>query len=155
MVKQWRRSGKKKRGVETQFTTKIGGETSLDSQLFCFLKFHSQLRIWCLIMPNLAVLAPESPDFTDHFNARSKTSWWVSTYGWVGLLRILRTSCVMINLKCLHPIAELQAAEIQCPVHCGFAIGFPDCVERLLHGALWVCAQSKWCWKLQVFLSRM
>jgi hypothetical protein len=61
----------------------------------------------------------------------------------------------MINRKCLHPIVEGQAAEIQCPVHCGFAIGFPDCAERLLHKALRVCAQSKWCWKLQVFLSWM
>jgi hypothetical protein len=25
--------------------------------ILCFVKFHSQLRIWCLIMPNLAVLA--------------------------------------------------------------------------------------------------
>jgi hypothetical protein len=33
------------RGDETQFTTKIGGKTSQGSQLFCFLKFHSQLSI--------------------------------------------------------------------------------------------------------------
>jgi len=42
----------------------------------------------------------------------------------------------MINRKCLHPIVEGQAAEIQCPVHGSFAIGFPDCAERLLHRAL-------------------
>jgi hypothetical protein len=32
------------RGDETQFTTKIGGKT-IQSQLFCFVKFHSQLSI--------------------------------------------------------------------------------------------------------------
>jgi nicotinamide riboside transporter PnuC len=42
---------------ETQFTTKIGGKTIL-SQLFCFVKFHSQLSIWCPIMRKLAVPAP-------------------------------------------------------------------------------------------------
>jgi hypothetical protein len=39
---------KKERGDETQF----------GSQLFRFVKFHSQLRIWGPIMPKLAVLAP-------------------------------------------------------------------------------------------------
>jgi len=39
---------KKERGDETQFTTKIGGKTSLGPShfvSFCFVKFHSQLRI--------------------------------------------------------------------------------------------------------------
>ncbi len=43
------------RGDITQFTTKIGGKTSLGSQLFCFLKFHSQLSIWWPIMPFLTL----------------------------------------------------------------------------------------------------
>ncbi len=55
------------RGDETQFTTKIGGKTSLGPQLFSFVEFHSQLSIWCPIMPKLAVLALQSPDFTDNF----------------------------------------------------------------------------------------
>jgi hypothetical protein len=46
------------RGDETQFTTKIGGKTSFGSQLFRFVKFRSQLCIWCPTMPKLAVLAP-------------------------------------------------------------------------------------------------
>jgi hypothetical protein len=41
-------AGKKERGDETQFTTK----------LFRFVKVHSQLSIWCPIMRKLAVLAP-------------------------------------------------------------------------------------------------
>ncbi len=37
---------KKERGVETEFTTKIGGITNLGpSYLFRFAKFHSQLHI--------------------------------------------------------------------------------------------------------------
>jgi hypothetical protein len=36
---------KKERGDEIQFTTKIGGKTSLGPHLFCFVKFHSQLHI--------------------------------------------------------------------------------------------------------------
>ncbi len=36
---------KKERGDETQFTTKIGGKTSLGPSYFVFVKFHSQLRI--------------------------------------------------------------------------------------------------------------
>ncbi len=48
------------RGDETQFTTKIGGKTSLGPSYFVYLKFHSQLSIWCpiIIMPKLAVFAP-------------------------------------------------------------------------------------------------
>jgi hypothetical protein len=49
----------KERGDETQFTTKIGGKTSLGpSYFFRFVKCHSQLSIWCPIMAKLAVLAP-------------------------------------------------------------------------------------------------
>jgi hypothetical protein len=33
------------RGDETQFTTKIGGKTSLGPSYFVYLKFHSQLSI--------------------------------------------------------------------------------------------------------------
>jgi hypothetical protein len=36
---------KKERQDETQFTTKIGGKTSLGPSYFRFVKFHSQLRI--------------------------------------------------------------------------------------------------------------
>ncbi len=36
---------KKERGDENQFTTKIGGNTSFATQLFRFVKFHSQLHI--------------------------------------------------------------------------------------------------------------
>ncbi len=51
----------KERGDETQFTIKIGGKTSLGpNQSFRFVKFHSQLRIWCpiIIIPKLAILVP-------------------------------------------------------------------------------------------------
>jgi hypothetical protein len=48
---------KKERGDETQFTTKIGGKTSL-GQLFRVVKFHSQICGRCTIMPKLAGLAP-------------------------------------------------------------------------------------------------
>jgi hypothetical protein len=38
--------GKKERGDETQFITKIGGKTSLGPSYFVrFVDFHSQLRI--------------------------------------------------------------------------------------------------------------
>jgi hypothetical protein len=57
--------GKRERGDETQFTTNIGGKTSLGPSL---VKFHSQLRIWWHIVPKLAVLAALTPDFTDNFN---------------------------------------------------------------------------------------
>jgi hypothetical protein len=33
------------------------------SYLFRIVKFHSQLGIWCPIIPKLAFLAPKSPDF--------------------------------------------------------------------------------------------
>jgi hypothetical protein len=36
---------KRETGDETQFTTKIGGKTSLCPKYFGFVKFHSQLRI--------------------------------------------------------------------------------------------------------------
>jgi hypothetical protein len=42
---------KKERGDETQFTTKIVGETSLGSS-------YSQLRVDGLLLPKLDVLAP-------------------------------------------------------------------------------------------------
>jgi hypothetical protein len=46
MSQQWRRSGKKERQDETQFTNKFGGKTSLGgSQLFALLNFHFQLRV--------------------------------------------------------------------------------------------------------------
>ncbi len=48
---------KKEREDETQFTTKIGENTSLGPHLFRFVKFHSQLCLWCPGMPKLAVLA--------------------------------------------------------------------------------------------------
>jgi hypothetical protein len=54
---------KKERADETQFTTKVGGKTSLGPQVF-----RSQLRVWCTIMLKLALLAPQSPDFTYHFS---------------------------------------------------------------------------------------
>jgi hypothetical protein len=37
--------GKKEIWDETQFTTKIGGKTSLGPELFCYVKFQSQLRV--------------------------------------------------------------------------------------------------------------
>ncbi len=43
---------------ETQFTTKLGGKTSLGPSYFLLQNFHSQLLVWCPIMPKLAVLAP-------------------------------------------------------------------------------------------------
>jgi hypothetical protein len=51
---------KKERGDETQF----------GSQLFRFVKFHSQLRIWGPIMPKLDVLGPLLPDFVGNFNSK-------------------------------------------------------------------------------------
>jgi hypothetical protein len=47
---------KKERGDETQFTTQNWWKNYFVSQLFSFVKFHSQLYIWCPIMP--AILAP-------------------------------------------------------------------------------------------------
>jgi hypothetical protein len=38
---------KKERQDETQFTSKIGGKTSLGSQLFCFMKFS--FSVTCLM----------------------------------------------------------------------------------------------------------
>jgi hypothetical protein len=49
---------KKERGDESQFTTKIGGKTSLGPSYFVFVKFHSQLYIWWPVMLKLAVLGP-------------------------------------------------------------------------------------------------
>jgi hypothetical protein len=46
---------KKETQDETQFTTKIGGKTSLGPSLY---NFHSQLCVWCPITLKLAVLAP-------------------------------------------------------------------------------------------------
>ncbi len=40
---------KKERQDETQFTTKIGGKTSLGPSYFALYNFHSQLHIWCPI----------------------------------------------------------------------------------------------------------
>jgi len=48
----------KERQDETQFTTKIGGKTSLGPSYFVLSNFHSQLRAWCPIMPKLAILVP-------------------------------------------------------------------------------------------------
>jgi hypothetical protein len=50
---------KNQRGDESEFTTKIRGKTNLGPKIyFYFVKFHSQLRILCLIMPKLAVSPP-------------------------------------------------------------------------------------------------
>jgi hypothetical protein len=48
---------RKERGYETQFTTKIGGKTSLGPSYFAFYNFHSQLHS-PFFKPKLAVLAP-------------------------------------------------------------------------------------------------
>jgi hypothetical protein len=53
---------KKESGDETQFTSKIGGKTSLGPSYFVL---YSQLHIRCPVMLKLAVL---SPDFMDSFN---------------------------------------------------------------------------------------
>jgi hypothetical protein len=46
-------------GDETQFITKIGGETDLGPSYFCFVKFHSQSHAFDTpIIPKLALLAP-------------------------------------------------------------------------------------------------
>jgi hypothetical protein len=50
MQQQWRRSGKKERQDETQFTTKIAGKTSLGPSCFVFLQnFHLQLHFDALL----------------------------------------------------------------------------------------------------------
>jgi len=49
---------KKERQGETQFTTEIGGKTSLGPNYFVLQNFHSELRVWCPVMPKLVVLAP-------------------------------------------------------------------------------------------------
>jgi hypothetical protein len=49
---------KKERQDETQFTTKISEKISLGPSYFVLWNFHSQLSVWCPIMPKLAVLAP-------------------------------------------------------------------------------------------------
>ncbi len=46
---------KKETQDEFQFTTKIGGKTSLGPSYFLFVKFHSQLRVWCPIMLNFSL----------------------------------------------------------------------------------------------------
>jgi len=38
---------KKETQDETQFTTKIGGKTSLGPSYFILYNFHSQLCVWC------------------------------------------------------------------------------------------------------------
>ncbi len=48
----------KERGDETQFTTKIGKKNSFGPVIIPFVKFGSQLSIWCPMMPKLDVLAP-------------------------------------------------------------------------------------------------
>jgi hypothetical protein len=46
-------------GDESEFTTKIGGKTNLGPNfILFFVKFHSQLRILCLIMPKLVISPP-------------------------------------------------------------------------------------------------
>jgi hypothetical protein len=57
---------KKETQDETQFTTKIGGKTSLGPSYFLLYSFHSHLRVWCPIMRKPVVLAPWSPDFIDN-----------------------------------------------------------------------------------------
>jgi hypothetical protein len=44
--------------VEALRKKESGDETQIGSQLFRFVKFHSQLRIWGPIMPKLVVLTP-------------------------------------------------------------------------------------------------
>jgi hypothetical protein len=46
---QWRRSGKRREGDETQFTTKIGGKTSLGLSYFIhFVEFSFPVRYVCV-----------------------------------------------------------------------------------------------------------
>jgi hypothetical protein len=49
---------KKERQDETQFITKIGGKTSLGSQLFCFVKISFPITI---LMPNYAETGHSCP----------------------------------------------------------------------------------------------
>ncbi len=79
---------KKEIGGKTQFTTKIGGKTSLGSSYFVLWNFITKIGgktslgssyfvLWNfipseafdgLLYGKLAVLAPKSPDFRDNFN---------------------------------------------------------------------------------------
>jgi hypothetical protein len=49
---------------------------NMGPQLFRFVKFHSQLHIWCPMMPILGVLAPESHDFADNFHVNLNNIFW-------------------------------------------------------------------------------
>jgi hypothetical protein len=59
---------KKDRQDESQFTTKIGGQTSGVPSYFVLYNLEFQLHIWfCPIMAKLAILNPWLRDFTDNY----------------------------------------------------------------------------------------
>jgi len=64
--------GERKEGDETQFTTKISGNTSLSPIIsFCKISFPV-MHLMAYVMLKPAVLAPSSPVITDNFNEENK-----------------------------------------------------------------------------------
>ncbi len=71
---------KRERQDKSQFTTKIGGKTSLGPSYFVLYNFHSKLRVWCPIMLKLPVIAPWSWDFLDDYLYYvCKNNWKIKT----------------------------------------------------------------------------
>ncbi len=108
---------KNERHSEIQFTTKIVRKISLGCRYFILWNFHSQLHIWCPIMPKLTVLALKSWDFTANSIGylvmklrvhKSCKIWFGKDYyhsvHWKPLMTHVHDETLWIDLVTYHPI---------------------------------------------------